>query len=198
MKNKLLSLLMTTLCTSGLLLSAERIVLAQDNHSEIATSSKQIFNNQNLQGEAIFFCDLSEPEVPTTTAIGNDGKAYPIIQWISTFESLEGGTPEERCRVVSQNFQNAHENGSLKYLRGGIASNGLPMICATNEQKGACLDTLFSLPFNTNANQTVSQLWQLSEGRRGPLYQTGNLNYLNIEDLVPLGFPEESETELED
>lgn len=188
---------MTALCTSGLLLSAERIVLAQDNHSETATSSKQLFNNQNLSGEAIFFCDLSEPEVPTTMAIGNDGKAHPIIQWSSNFESLEGRTPEERCRVVSQNFQSAYENGNLKYLRGGRASNGLPIVCTTDEQKGACLGTLFSLPFGTNANRTVSQLWQLSDEQRGPLYQTGNLYYLNIEDLVPLGLPEDSESETE-
>ena len=160
-------------------------------NDQVPSLSKQVFNNQNLPQQAIFFCGLSEAEVPTTLAIGNDGQSYPIIRWISTFESAEGRTPEERCQAVSRNFQRAYDNNHLKYLRGGRASNGLSTVCAAIEEGGACLETLFSLAPGTNANQTVRQLWQLSEGVKGPLYQTGSLYYLNIDDLVPLSPSEE-------
>ena len=190
--NKAVFLLLSALSISVVNFSSN-IGASSDYQLQVLNLSKQNFNHQNLPEQAIFFCGLSETEVPTTLAIGNDGTEYPIIQWISTFESAEGRTPEERCQAVSQNFQSAYDNGHLKYLRGGRASNGLSIICAATEQGGACLETLFSLAPGTNANQTVRQLWELSEGVRGPLYQTGALYYLNIENLVPLFQIEDSQ-----
>lgn len=149
-------------------------------------SSTLPFNTQNLPNGATFFCGLSDDDVPTTLAMGADGNVYPIIRWISTFESREGRTPEERCNTVSNNFQRYYSSGTLHYLRGGRSPEGLSTICVAAEQGGACIGTLFTLAPDTNANQTVRNLWELSEGTRGPLYQTGNLYYLNINTLVPL------------
>lgn len=155
-------------------------------HLVLANSSERSFNEKNLPEGSVFFCGLKNGEVPTTLAIGNDGKEYPIIRWISTFESKEGRNPQERCKVVSSNFQRAYDRGILKYLRGGRARNGLSTVCSASKQGGACEEILFSLPPGTSANQIVKQLWELSEGTSGPLYQTGYLYYLDIKDLVPL------------
>lgn len=170
-----LSIYLSTLILYGNVLNKDgQILLAQN------------FNDAKLPQQATFFCGLDDEDVPTTLAIGIDGNEYPIIKWITTFESREGRTPEERCNVVSANFQSSYNRGILKYLRGGRARNGLHTICVALVKDGPCVEALFTLPPGSYANQTVKRLWELSEGVRGSLYQTGHVYYLDIEDLVPL------------
>ncbi|MFN9171842.1 MAG: COP23 domain-containing protein, partial [Dolichospermum sp.] len=79
-------------------------------------ASTPVFAQENPNNQIRFICSTSRysengKSVPTTFLwTPNFQKA--MVTWTSV---LGGVTPQQRCKIVSQNFQTAFNNGSLNY-----------------------------------------------------------------------------------
>jgi hypothetical protein len=117
-----------------------------------------------------FFCGQSQGEFVTMarTARGN----VPVIRWVSNYFSGSGYTPEKRCEIVSQKFQQFNQDGRLQYLTTGRV-NGLPVICAASSYGKGCDGVLFTLKAGQNPNQVLQDLMGVRNRASGPIKQLG-------------------------
>ncbi|MEM8779431.1 MAG: COP23 domain-containing protein [Cyanobacteria bacterium P01_G01_bin.49] len=100
-----------------------------------------------------FVCLPGPRSIPTTYAWNSRGK-IALIRWEKTFGTY---SPQQRCQEVSPRFQQAYNNGSLKFLTNSYM-NGQSVICATKEYKGHCESLIMTLGNNENGQKIVNTL----------------------------------------
>lgn len=128
-----------------------------------------------------FFCgsDGNNPVTYATTARGN----VPIVRWRTQYFSGAGYTPQQRCDEVSGRFQTYYNNGTLNYITTGIM-NGQPVVCTSGTNGGGCDGLLFTLRPTDNASQVVQQLFDIRAGAAGPINQSADRPYVDVEELL--------------
>lgn len=129
-----------------------------------------------------FYCAVSSG-IPTTMAVTSKGKTVPIIRWKSGAFSDAGWDPGRRCNEVSSRFEEYRQQGRLRFLTTGRL-NGLPVICTTDKEGGACDGLLYTLKPGQNASVTLRSLLDIRTKARGPLSETEPRIYLDINTLL--------------
>lgn len=127
-----------------------------------------------------FVCE--EYGIPTTMFYAPEG-SLPVIRWRSHYFAQSGYTPEVRCRAVSDRFQRFYDRGILNYVTTGIV-NRLPVVCVSSELGGPCSGVLYTLRPGQNASQVLQQLFDVSYGQAGPLYESGARLYLDMNEYL--------------
>ena len=108
-------------------------------------ASTPVFAQENANNQIRFICSTSRysengKSVPTTFLwTPNFQKA--MVTWTSV---LGGVKPQQRCKIVSQNFQTAFNNGSLNYVTNAV-QNGNKVICSVSSIDGGCDTVLFKI-----------------------------------------------------
>ncbi|NCJ05915.1 hypothetical protein GS597_05185 [Synechococcales cyanobacterium C] len=132
-----------------------------------------------------FYCGQSRG-VPATVAETPSG-IRPVIRWTSDYFSGSGYTPEVRCKIVSQKFQQNFESGRLRYLTIGVV-NQEPVICVAETEGGPCSDVLYTMKRGQqDAFATKLRLQAVGQGRAsGPLNEStgGGPVYVSLADFV--------------
>lgn len=137
-------------------------------------ASTPVFAQENANNQIRFICSTSRysengKSVPTTFLwTPNFQKA--MVTWTSV---LGGVKPQQRCKIVSQNFQTAFNNGSLNYVTNAF-QNGNKVICSVSSIDGGCDTVLFTLrPQDKSQNvlRHLNKLWFGSSTTTGPLIQ---------------------------
>lgn len=132
--------------------------------------------DSKAQNSNTYFCGASEDGTPTTFAQSLTGTQMPIIRWEK--EWSEEYTPQSRCEKVSDNFQQAYENGTLNYLIVG-EKNSQSTICASKiygqvqlDDNQECKNYLFTLRNADDPNEVVSQLEKIGSTASTALIQS--------------------------
>lgn len=137
-----------------------------------------------------FLCG-SWRDIPMTVAQTPRGN-IPIIYWVSDWVNDPSSdlTPQSRCEIVSDNFQQAYDRGELQYITTGV-KNGQNIVCVAQEDNGPCVSQLFTLKPGSDPDESVKQLMNIGDNyanlNDGPLYQSGTGGkrlYINFEDFL--------------
>lgn len=123
--------------------------------------------------------------VPATVANTPAGQRT-VIRWVSGYFSGSGYTPMTRCREVSERFQNYMNQGVLNYITTGYMNNQ-PVVCVTSSDGGGCQGLLFTLKSGENASRVLQQLFDVKAGAAGPLNESTQRVYLNVNDMLGTG-----------
>lgn len=124
-------------------------------------ASTPVFAQENANNQIRFICSTSRysengKSVPTTFLwTPNFQKA--MVTWTSV---LGGVKPQQRCKIVSQNFQTAFNNGSLNYVTNAV-QNGNKVICSVSSIDGGCDTVLFTLRSQDKSRDVLKQLNKL-------------------------------------
>lgn len=128
-------------------------------------------------------------DIPMTVA-QTPNRNVPVIYWVSDWVNDPSSdlTPQSRCEIVSDNFQQAYDRGELQYITTGI-KNGQNIVCVAQQQNGSCVSQLFTLKPGSDPNKSLRQLMNIGEsyaaGNEGPLYQSsGKRIYIDFEDFL--------------
>jgi hypothetical protein len=123
-----------------------------------------------------FYCDTSGP-IPVTK-IRTERGDETFIQWTKSFSN--GYSLEERCKIVTKRFQSQVGRGRM-YLTSRAKVNGMPVICNSNREGGACTSRNILVTLDRNANH-LEVLQKLASFQRSasnePLILSGH-NPLN-------------------
>ena len=148
----------------------------------VATLSAFMFDNSSYAGANRFFCG-SSGKIPATKATTRSGKNIDVIRWTSdTFEEA-GWSAQRRCEEVSSRFEKLRLEGRLKYLTTG-RMNGQPVICSTSSRGGSCDGLLYTLKPNQDPGATLQSLLNVRSRASGPLNETTERIYLEIEEVI--------------
>lgn len=121
---------------------------------------------------------------PATVAQTNNGTNVPVIVWESSYFNASGYTPEVRCNLVSERFEQYFRQGLLDRLQGGYM-NGQPVVC-TQGSGGQCGNLLFTLKQGVNPNQALVELTNVRNRAASALYEStdGNSSYIDFNVLL--------------
>ncbi|MDQ2100354.1 MAG: COP23 domain-containing protein [Tychonema bourrellyi B0820] len=128
--------------------------------------------------KARFFCDKDKTGIPTTF-VETAKDTQPVIRWKSEIFTGSGYDPQTRCEQVSPRFQQAEDNGGLRYLV-SEKQNKQSVICISDKENGACNLKLFDV---TPPDTVDSVLRKLKPNASKPLEQSGGKPYLAITEL---------------
>jgi hypothetical protein len=124
-------------------------------------ASTPVFAQEDANNQIRFICSTSRysengKSVPTTFLwTPNFQKA--MVTWTSV---LGGVKPQQRCKIVSQNFQTAFNNGSLNYVTNAF-QNGNKVICSVSSIDGGCDTVLFTLRPQDKSKDVLKRLNKL-------------------------------------
>lgn len=124
-------------------------------------ASTPVFAQEDANNQIRFICSTSRysengKSVPTTFLwTPNFQKA--MVTWTSV---LGGVKPQQRCKIVSQNFQTAFNNGSLNYVTNAF-QNGNKVICSVSSIDGGCDTVLFTLRPQDKSRDILKRLNKL-------------------------------------
>lgn len=137
---------------------------------------------QNQQASFQFSCSNDQDGTPTTFVQTPKG-SFPVIRWVSDYFTANGYDPATRCRQVSDKFQQYADNGTLNYITTGIV-NQQPVVCVSSTKGGACQGVLFTLKSDESASRTIQQLFDIRAGASGPLYESGDRIYFDMNQYL--------------
>jgi len=151
-------------------------------------ASTPVFAQEDANNQIRFICSTSRysengKSVPTTFLwTPNFQKA--MVTWTSVLGEVK---PQQRCKIVSQNFQTAFNNGSLNYVTNAF-QNGNKVICSVSSIDGGCDTVLFTLrPQDKSQNvlRHLNKLW-FGSATTGPLIQYSGEQkfYLDIRQFL--------------
>lgn len=107
-----------------------------------------------------FYCGTSNGEPATIVKTATKGEV-PLIVWAYPGFGSEF-TPEKRCQIVTQRFQQYYEEGTLDYVT-AERIRGYDTVCVARTQGGPCEGrVLFTLPPRQNANNAIEQIFNFS------------------------------------
>jgi hypothetical protein len=129
-----------------------------------------------------FTCQISAG-LPTTIASTDTSTTVSVIRWTSNAFDGAGWTPERRCQEVSQRFETYRRQNRLTYITTGRI-NGLPVICTTASDGGACDGLLYTLKPGQDPTLALQRLFDVRTKARGPLNETQSRLYLSVDDLL--------------
>lgn len=135
---------------------------------EISRDNSDLLLTQNR--ELSFICrpghdQQSNQEQYTTYAWTSKGK-QAVVRWVKDWNNNSTWTPQKRCEVVSSKFQEAYDNGSLKYIANGWQNNQ-PVICTARQTGGNCVTTLMTLRPEDDPIQMTKKIVEKLNGRGG-------------------------------
>ena len=104
--------------------------------------------------------------VPATVVFIPESRRYQsIIAWESDSFPNTVWTPQKRCEVISQKFQDFYNQDRLRYMTAGQI-NGLGVICAARSPETCnSRNQLFTVKPGTNPQRVLEQLTELASGR---------------------------------
>jgi hypothetical protein len=108
-----------------------------------------------VKDAAKFMCGTSKG-YPATMAMTRRGPV-PVIRWTSNYFGSGGYTPQARCGIVSNKFQQYYKEGTLNYLTIGTA-NKMPVVCVAKTKGGSCDGVLFTLKPGSDPWKTLTKL----------------------------------------
>lgn len=151
----------------------------------IATTS-QIIASQEVQAKAQYFSCVNRSGVPTTVANMSSGKQIAMIRWTSSIFTDDGWTPERRCQEVSSRFTDFNNRNQLRYLTTG-KMNGMHVICVALNRGDRCSGLVYTLKPGQNPTQTLNRLFGVQRTAAGPLNETGDRTYIDINEFLGIG-----------
>ena len=149
----------------------------------IATSA--VIPNSAFAKAQSFSC-VNSSGTPTTVANMSSGKKIPMIRWTSGVFSGDGWSPERRCQEVSSRFTEYNNNNQLRYLTTG-KMNGMNVICVSLNKGDRCSGLVYTLKPGQNPTQTLNRLFGVQRKATGPLNETGDRVYIDVNDYLGLG-----------
>ncbi|NJO41125.1 MAG: hypothetical protein HC769_28065 [Cyanobacteria bacterium CRU_2_1] len=162
-------------------ISAALFSLASSLAVVASVANPQIVSAQD-GATTFFFCGM-DGGVPTTLAHTDEGDV-PIIRWTSNFFNDSGWTPQARCEEVSERFQKYYEQEVLDFITTGVI-NGEPVVCVATEQDGPCVGLLLTLRRGVDdPDETLQQLFNIRDTATGPIYQSSQGLYINVEEFL--------------
>jgi hypothetical protein len=84
---------------------------------------------------------------------------------------------------VSLRFETLRQQGRLNYLTTG-RMNGLPVICTAKQAGAACDGLLYTLKPGQDPTTTLTRLLDVRFKARGPLNETPERLYINVNELI--------------
>ena len=135
---------------------------------EVSGDSNHLLLAQNSNTGVSFICrqgydKQSNQEQYTTYAWTSRGK-QAVVRWVKDWHNNPEWTAKKRCEVVSSKFQEAYDNGSLKYI-GNDWENNQPVICTAREKGGNCVTTLMTLRPEDDPIKMTRNMVNLLRGR---------------------------------
>ena len=129
-----------------------------------------------------FYCD--DKKSPPTTIVRTSRGNVPVIRWTSDFFPPPL-TPEERCKIVSQRFQEFQNQNKLQYITTG-KWNGQLVVCVANSKDGDCTGLLFTLKPGSDPSRTLAQLVNRPALAAGGILNesTGERLYIDMEEFI--------------
>jgi len=124
--------------------------------------------------------------IPTTVANMSSGKQIPMIRWTSSVFTGDGWSPERRCQEVSSRFSDFNNNDQLRYLTTG-KMNGMNVICVALNKGDRCSGLVYTLKPGQNPTATLYKLFGVQRTATGPLNETGDRGYIDINEYLGLG-----------
>lgn len=140
----------------------------------------------NALAKAQYFSCVNSSGTPTTVANMSSGKKIPMIRWTSGVFSGDGWSPERRCQEVSSRFTEYNNNNQLRYLTTG-KMNGMNVICVSLNKGDRCSGLVYTLKPGQNPTQTLNRLFGVQRKATGPLNETGDRVYIDVNDYLGLG-----------
>lgn len=142
---------------------------------------------QNNTG-SVFYCGTSNGEPATIAKTASIGDV-PMIVWAYSGFGSEF-TPEKRCQIVTQRFQQYYEEGTLDYVT-TERIRGYNTVCVARTQGGSCEGrVLFTLPpDDQNPNKAIETVF----GGFGPYrnncgvsspFGDGGKVYVNVRSFI--------------
>ena len=142
------------------------------------------------EAKAQYFSCITKGGVPTTIATMSNGKQVPVIRWTSSVFSNDGWTPERRCQEVSSRFSQFNDNNQLRYLTTGYM-NGMNVICVALNKGDRCSGLVYTLKPGQNPTQTLNRLFGVQRRATGPLNETGDRAYIDMNEFLGVGRTED-------
>ncbi|WP_017653160.1 COP23 domain-containing protein [Fortiea contorta] len=139
------------------------------------------FNQPSYAQNSTFYCGVSQG-APATIARTPNGN-ITVIRWVSAHFDEAGYDPQRRCEEVSGRFQTYKNNGTLNYITTGIM-NSQPVVCVSSTNGGGCNGLLFTLKPRQNASKVVQQLFNVRVGASGPLNESSERVYIDVNQLL--------------
>ncbi|MBW4495264.1 MAG: COP23 domain-containing protein [Oscillatoria princeps RMCB-10] len=129
-----------------------------------------------------FYCDTSKS--PPATIVRTPRGNVPVIRWTSDVFPPPL-TPEERCKIVSQRFQEFQNQNKLRYITTG-QMNGQLVVCVANRKDGDCTGLLFTLKPGSDPRSTLERLLNYKALAGGnPLNQSSSERlYVDMEEII--------------
>ncbi|MDJ0578703.1 COP23 domain-containing protein [Crocosphaera sp.] len=137
---------------------------------EVSGDNNNLLLAQNSNRRVEFICrqgydKQSEQEQYTTYAWTSKGK-QAVVRWVKDWHNNSEWTPQKRCEAVSSRFQEAYDNGSIKYIANGWENNQ-PVICTARERGGDCVTTLITLRPEDDPIEMTTKVVEKLNGRGG-------------------------------
>jgi len=148
--------------------------------------------NQSSYAEQKFSCD----EEQLSTVVQSHWGELPMVRW-SDDSFPPPYTPLERCREVTERFNQFNNNGTLKYMGTGTINN-YPVICVAGYRGGDCLPNglLITLKYGRDPDIALkrildSRVWATSEtvqlsdeNEDGLISEVDGKVYVDVETLL--------------
>lgn len=108
----------------------------------------------------------------------------PVIRWTSDLFPPPL-TPQQRCEIVSERFQEFQNQNKLKYITTG-KMNGQPVVCVASYKDGDCTGLLFTLKPESDPSDTLSKLlnYRLLAAGNALNESSGERLYIDMEEFI--------------
>ncbi len=129
-----------------------------------------------------FFCGKDSQGNPATFISTPQG-IRPFVKWVSHYFAESGYTPATRCKQASNRFDMFYRQGRMNYITTGTV-NRQPVICVAGQMGGSCTGILFTLKPEEDANRVIQQLFYAKAGKSGPLLESGERQYIDVNRYI--------------
>ncbi len=137
----------------------------------------------NNTGNTTYRCGTKQG-IPVTLARTATRGEVPFIYWRSD-DLPPPLTAQQRCNEVSRRFQAYRDNGTLRYMTGGVM-RGQPVICVAQRDGGSCTGLLLTLRPGSDPQRALQRLIDLRGLDPDQLFNqsSGRPIYVNVEDYL--------------
>ncbi|HAC66233.1 MAG TPA: hypothetical protein DCF68_22535 [Cyanothece sp. UBA12306] len=122
----------------------------------------------------------------TTYAWTPEGKRA-VIRWVKKWHNSTVWTPQSRCQTVSQRFQEAYDNGSLKYIANGWKNNQA-VVCTARERGADCATILMTLRPEDDPIAITKDVVNLLNGRATGVIRHSSNSNLKLQQYYAIDF----------
>lgn len=148
-----------------------------------------------------FLCQNSDGKLSTVVVKNQSAPPVAIIDWNLDNDYFgDEYTPEARCNIVSQRFQNLYNEDKLAFLTTDVSdwetSFGIPIICSVQQSGDSCTEENLLITLENSddpdyvleqimavRNDPVSNKAVLRTGKESPTFEDGLRFYYDIREL---------------